>query len=109
LRTNGRSIPQQLSKIEQRQRRIRLIRENLNGSPTPIQPEEITVHTDARFNIATSRKNPVHIPTFLQKNLGDPAVKVSGYSLTACTLSYLSTEFLSEVESPPPSSYPGGT
>jgi len=64
-----------LSKIEQRQRRIRLIRENLNGSPTLIQPEDMTVNTDARFNIATSRKNPVHIPTFLQQNLGDPAIK----------------------------------
>lgn len=110
MRTSGRSIPQQLSKIEQRQRRIRLIRENLNGSPTLIQPEDMTVNTDAHFNVATSRKNPVHIPTFLQQNLGDPAIKVSGYSLTtACTLSYLSTEFPSEVESPFTSSYPGGT
>jgi hypothetical protein len=52
----------------------------------------------------------VHIPTFLQQNLGDPAIKVSGYSLTiARTFSYLSIEFPSEVESPSTSSYPGGT
>ena len=31
----------------------------------------------------------MHIPTFLQQNLGDPATKVSGYSLTtACNLLY---------------------
>ena len=75
-----------MSRIEQRQRHIRLIRENLSGSPTLIQPEDITVNTDARFNVATSQKNPVHIPTFLQQNLGDPAVKVSGLALLPCTL-----------------------
>src|SRR5271168_101619 len=90
LRTSGRSKPQQLSRIEQRQRRIRLICENLSGSSTLIQPEDITVNTNARFNIAASRKNPVHIPTFLQQNFGDPAVKVSSCShATARTLSYL--------------------
>ena len=75
-----------------------------------IQPEDMTINTNAHFNVATSWKNPVHILTFLQQNLGNPAIKVSSYSLTtACTLSYLSTEFISEVESPSTSLYPGST
>jgi len=39
-----------------------------------------------------SQKLPVHIPTFLQQNHSDPAVKVSGLSFTTttCALLYLS-------------------
>lgn len=76
VRTNGRSIPQQLSKIEQRQRHIRMIRENLNGSHLQRDPERITVDPNTRYNMGTSQNFPVHIPTFLQRNEGDPAIKV---------------------------------
>jgi phosphopantetheine adenylyltransferase len=75
-RTNGRSIPQQLSKIEQRQRRIRMIRENLNGSHLQRDLEHIVVDPNTRYNMGTSQNFPVHIPTFLQRNEGDPAIKV---------------------------------
>jgi len=76
VRTNGRSIPQQLSKIEQRQRRIRMIRENLNTSHLQRDPERINVDPNTRYNMGTSQNFPVHIPTFLQRNEGDPAIKV---------------------------------
>ena len=76
IRTNGRSIPQQLSKIEQRQRRIRMIRENLNTSHRQRDPEGINVDPNTSYNMGTSQNFPVHIPTFLQRNEGDPAIKV---------------------------------
>ena len=87
IRTNGRSIPQQLSKIEQRQRRIRMIRENLNGSHLQRDPERIVVDPNTRYNMGTSQNLPVHIPTFLQRNEGDPAIKVRILlSLSTCSL-----------------------
>ena len=76
VRTNGRSIAQQLSKIEQRQRRIHMIRENLNGSHLQRDPEHIVIDPNMRYNMGTSQNFPVHIPTFLQRNEGDPAIKV---------------------------------
>lgn len=76
VRTNGRSIPQQLSKIEQRQRRIRMIRENLNGSHLQRDPEDIITDPNTSYNMGTSQNLSVHVPTFLQRNEGDPAIKV---------------------------------
>jgi len=83
LRTNGRLIPQQLSRIEQRQRRIRMIHEKLNGLPLQIEPEDVNINLEIRYNMGTSQKFPVHIPTFLQRNQGDPAVKVSDFSVAS--------------------------
>jgi hypothetical protein len=77
-RTSGRSVPQQLSKIEQRQRTIRMIRHNFNPSPSLLETEDIVaLNSTFRYNIGSSEKLPVHIPTFLQRNDSDPAVKVS--------------------------------
>ena len=83
LRTSGRLIPQQLSRIEQRQRRIRMIREKLNSPSSQIESEDVTLDLGIRYNMGTSQKFPVHIPTFLQRNQGDPAIKASelGFSL----------------------------
>ena len=36
----------------------------------------MAVSPKARYNMGSSQKLPVHIPTFLQRNNGDPAVKV---------------------------------
>jgi hypothetical protein len=80
LRTSGREIPQQLSKIEQRQRAISQISESLNASPPRIEPEDVAVNPGIHYTIGKSQKSPVHIPTFLQRHKGDPAVMASGFS-----------------------------
>jgi hypothetical protein len=73
LRTSRRSVPQQLSRIERRQRRINTVRERLQCSPVS---DPLVNNPRMQYNIGESQKCPVHIPTFLQKNEGDPAVKV---------------------------------
>jgi hypothetical protein len=77
LRTNGRAIPQQLSGIERRQRRVSMIRENLDRRPSQIESDVITNDPGVQYNMGKSEKFSVHIPTFLQRNEGDPAVKVN--------------------------------
>jgi hypothetical protein len=73
-------VPEQLARVERRQRRIKAIRENVNGSSSqkePKEPEEDLSNGDPglQYNMGQSQKFPVHIPTFLQRNEGDPAVK----------------------------------
>ena len=80
LRTNGRAIPQQLAATERRQRRISMIRENLDRRPSQIEPDVITNDPGVQYNMGTSEKSSIHIPTFLQRNQGDPAVKVHNFS-----------------------------
>jgi hypothetical protein len=62
-----------------------MIRERLNrprlGLPSDIAPEDVTHDPGVQYNIGKSQKFPVHIPTFLQKNEGDPAIKVSSLCL----------------------------
>ena len=78
LRTPGRSIPKELSKIERRERRIRMIREKMHHSAFQTdQKEEIGNDLRAQYNMGKTQNSPVHVPTFLQKNDGDPAVRVS--------------------------------
>ena len=78
LRTNGQLIPQQLSRIERRQRHIIMIHENLrhplHSSSSQAAPEDIVDDPGEQYNMGKSQKFPVHIPTLLQKNEGDPAV-----------------------------------
>jgi hypothetical protein len=40
--------------------------------------EEIVNDPLMQYNMGKTQNSPVHVPTFLQKNNGDPAVKVSG-------------------------------
>jgi hypothetical protein len=84
-RTSGRLIPQQLSKIERRQRRIHTLREKLDRSALKMEPDVVN-DLRAQYNMGKSQNSPVHLPSFLQKNEGDPAVKVSITlcSFTAC-------------------------
>jgi hypothetical protein len=81
-RTSGRLIPLQLSKIERRQRHIRAIREKLHRPPHQTNQEEVANDPQVQYNIGKTQNAPVHVPTFLQKNDGDPAVKVSCPVLT---------------------------
>jgi hypothetical protein len=53
-----------------------MIREKLDGPRSKIEPEEATNDSGVQYNMGKSQKSPVHIPTFLQRNEGDPAIKV---------------------------------
>jgi hypothetical protein len=97
--------------VERRERRISTIRERLNrpqlGSPSDIEPEDVTHDPGVQYNIGKSQKCPVHIPTFLQKHEGDPAIKVN----SLCILLLIGTnpsdaEFFTEVERASTSSNP---
>jgi len=57
-----------------------------------------------RYNMGISQKFPVHIPTFLQQNAGDPAIRVSGSFTFACALSSSGIEFLLKVTRSPTAS-----
>lgn len=78
IRTSGRSIPEQISKIELRQRRIRMIREKMHRPNLHSQnePDDLINDPRAQYNMGKTQKSPVHVPTFLRKNDGDPAIKV---------------------------------
>jgi hypothetical protein len=76
-----------------------MIRERLDhpllGSPSDIEPEDVTHDPGVQYNIGKSQKCPVHVPTFLQKNEGDPAIKVSSLCiLLICILTPLMQNFL---------------
>ena len=53
-----------------------MIRENLNGSHLQRDPEDIITDPNTSYNMGTSQNLSVHVPTFLQRNEGDPAIKV---------------------------------
>lgn len=60
-----------------------MIRENLHGSPSQIEDDELTIiDSGVQYNVGQSQKFPLHIPTFLQRNEGDPAVKVSNLEIS---------------------------
>jgi hypothetical protein len=69
-----------LSKIERRQRHIRAICKNLHhlpGSETNFDLENVANDPQLQYNIGKTKNTPVHVPTFLQNNDGDPAIKAS--------------------------------
>jgi hypothetical protein len=75
-----------------------MIRENLHDSPSQIRSDDVAVDPAARYNIGVSEKFPVHIPTFLQRNDGDPAIKVSHLSLRqALNFTFLDQNFFSKL------------
>ncbi|OBZ80056.1 hypothetical protein A0H81_00427 [Grifola frondosa] len=77
LRTNGRLIRKQLTKIETRQRNIRKMREKLSPQEALHPPDMEDVPSDPRmqYNMGKSENSPVNVPSFLQKHAGDPAIK----------------------------------
>lgn len=95
MRTTGRSIPQELSKIERRERCIRRIREKMLRAGPQTDTEEIGNDPLMQYNMGKTQNSPVHVPTFLQKNDGDPAVKVSGmfFSCLHVVMTSLRTSF----------------
>jgi|ERR1700722_4323587 len=101
-RTNARSVPAQLSRIEQRERRIHTIRNNMRRShPRPrSDTEDVASNPHVQYNIGQTQNSPIHVPTFLQKNEGDPAVKVCVRFIHSflCTHKLAAVGFSPEVE-----------
>ncbi len=99
LRTSGWSIPKQLSRIERRQHQIRAIRQTVDGCH-PQAGSEPVVASDpgVQYIMAESEKFSVHIPTFLQQNVGDPAVKVKNFPPSSSLAHTSTAELLPKAE-----------
>lgn len=89
-----------------------MIRERLNrprlSSSSEIEPDDITHDPGVQYNMGRSQKCPVHIPTFLQKNKGDPTINVSSLHillLLICT-NPSGAEFFTKVKRASTSSNP---
>jgi hypothetical protein len=53
----------------------------VNGSSSQKEPDDLSDSDPGlQYNMGQSQKFPVHIPTFLQRNEGDPAVKVWSFT-----------------------------
>jgi hypothetical protein len=70
-----------LSKIERRQRHIRTIREKIHHPPRQGGQKDVINNPQAQYNMGKTENSPVHVPTFLRKNDGDPAIKASSLML----------------------------
>jgi hypothetical protein len=98
LRTSGRLIPQQLAKIERRQRRIRMIREKLQLLNSQGEVEDVADSPQAQYSMGLSQKWPVHVPTFLKKNEGDPAIQVRSFMLSSLPSPNVMQNFYSKLK-----------
>jgi hypothetical protein len=58
-----------------------MIREKLCRLPQQKDKDNIIIDPQAQYNIGKTENSPVHVPTFLQKNIGDPAIKASSLML----------------------------
>ena len=99
-RTSGNDVPESLSKLEQRERTIKVIRAGLagatgtqiiptrdlerlskkagrllNNDPTP---EDISL----QYNMGVSESSPIDLGVFLSRNAGDPAIAVRKHRLS---------------------------
>ena len=100
-RTGGKDVPENISKLEQRERTIKVIRTRVAGA-TGLQiiptrdlkrlsdktgrllnndpaPEDISL----QYNIGVSENSPIDLGVFLSRNAGDPAIAVSGQTTTS--------------------------
>jgi hypothetical protein len=67
-----------MTKIERREARIRRIRQRLGKSTN----EEVAISPDVHHIIGKTQNHPENITLFLQKHIGDPAVKVCFFATT---------------------------
>lgn len=74
-RTSRKGYIKQLTQIERRKARIRRIRAR-HGQSRSAEHEADKVSTESHHFIGVSQKLPESIPLFLQKHMGDPAIKV---------------------------------
>lgn len=67
---------EQIASIERREARILSIRykQLLQGAAAE---EEVATSPEAHFHVGKSQNFPEHIPLFLKRHAGDPAIKVS--------------------------------
>jgi hypothetical protein len=65
----------QITSIERREARIHHIRDKQLPRSVVIE-EEVATSPEAHFHIGKSQNYPENIPLFLQRYLGDPAVRV---------------------------------
>lgn len=82
----------------------------MHHSPQQADPEDVVNNPQVQYNIGKTENFPMHVPTFLQKNDGDPAIKVNS------TLLYMSlyiddmiAELFPKIEGIFASSHPRGT
>ncbi|KAG2152643.1 uncharacterized protein EDB93DRAFT_1249151 [Suillus bovinus] len=73
-RTDKKGFVKQITSIERRKARIHRICDRQSPHGTVID-EEVTTSPEVRFHIGKSQNNPENIPLFLQRHLGDPAIK----------------------------------
>lgn len=87
----------------------RLRRPQLSSS-SELEPEDVTHDPGVQYNIGRSQKCPVHIPTFLQKNKGDPAINVSVLHILLLLIRHNGSEaeFFVKVKRTSTSSNPNG-
>jgi hypothetical protein len=67
----------QLSRIERRERRIHMIREKLDSVHHTERLEGLVDDCQVQYNVGKTQNSPVHVPSFIQRNHDDPAIKVS--------------------------------
>ena len=71
----------------------------MHCSPHQTESEEVINNPQAQYNIGKTQNSPVHLPTFLQKNEGDPAIKVNRFMLITCLhANTTTTEFFPEAK-----------
>ncbi|KIK32395.1 hypothetical protein CY34DRAFT_101573 [Suillus luteus UH-Slu-Lm8-n1] len=73
-RTDKKGFVKQITSIERREARIHRIRDRQSPHGTVID-EEVATSPEARFHVGKSQNYPENIPLFLQRHLGDPAIK----------------------------------
>jgi hypothetical protein len=66
-----------MSRIEQRQCLISALSEKLHHPLNQTNIEDVANDPEVQYNIRKTQNTPVHVPTFLQKNDGDSALKAS--------------------------------
>jgi len=74
-RTDRKEFVKQITSIERREARIHRIRDKQSPHGAVIE-EEVATSPEAHFHVGKSQNHPEHIPLFLQRHLGDPAVRV---------------------------------
>jgi hypothetical protein len=66
-----------------------MIHENIDRIPSQMDSEAITDDSGVQYNMGKSEKFAVHIPTFLRRNEGDPAIKVNIFLFCPPKLTYI--------------------
>jgi hypothetical protein len=93
-RTSRKRFIKQMTQIERRQARLRRIRAKHHKEAGNVMNEDIARSPEAHHHIGKSQNFPENICSFVQKNRGDPAVKV------VCLFCALFLKILSHLNTP---------